>query len=248
VVDEAGMLLAGASGLNPTWMDAQTSAGPVTPRDGCPVEIAALWCSLLAHLEELAPARAARRAWAARRRAAQRAFVERFWMPADERLADGWRNGARVAALRPNMLLAAALELSPLTRSQRRAVVRAAEEELLTPRGLRTLSPRDPAYVGRYEGGPEERDAAYHQGTVWPWLLGFYVEASLRALPATRARRAALAALLDGLAAELERAGLGHVSEVFDGDAPQRPGGTIAQAWNTAEWLRARRMLAEGRP
>ncbi len=95
--------------------------------------------------------------------------------------------------------------------------------------------------------GVTERDGAYHQGTVWPWLLGFHVEASLRAFPRDAARRTRLAGLLDGLLEELDRAGLGHVSEVFDGDAPHEPGGTIAQAWNTAELLRARRLLAEGR-
>jgi glycogen debranching enzyme len=124
-------------------------------------------------------------------------------------------------------------------------VVARANRELVTPRGLRTLSPRDPAYVGRYEGNGEQRDRAYHQGTVWPWLVGFHVEASLRAatkraLPATKAR---LAEWLAGFGPELERAGLDHVSEVFDGDEPQRPGGTFAQAWNTGELLRACHLL-----
>ncbi|HVS17536.1 MAG TPA: amylo-alpha-1,6-glucosidase, partial [Planctomycetota bacterium] len=125
--------------------------------------------------------------------------------------------------------------------------VECAERELLTPRGLRTLSPLDPAYRGRYAGDVTARDAAYHQGTVWPWLFGFHVEASLRAFPRDRARHARLQGVLEGLLEELDRAGLGHVSEVFDGDAPHAPGGTIAQAWNTAELLRARRLLAEGR-
>ena len=246
-VDEAGMLHAGSPELNPTWMDAQTAAGPVTPRHGCPVEIAALWCSLLAQLEELSMKPGAARHWQARRRAAQRAFRARFWDEERAMLVDVWREDHRDQSVRPNMVLAAALEHAPLTKSQRQAVVRTAERELLTPRGLRTLSPSDPAYRGRYRGGPEERDAAYHQGTVWPWLLGFYVEASLRAFRPTKARLAALQQLVDGLAPELDRAGWGHVSEVFDGDEPHEPGGCFAQAWNTAEWLRARHLLAEGR-
>jgi glycogen debranching enzyme len=143
------------------------------------------------------------------------------------------------------MVIAAARPLSPLTQAQRGRVVAVAREELLTPRGLRTLTARDPAYRGRYEGGPEERDLAYHQGTVWPWLGGFYVEAALRA--ATRQKLAAvrseLRAWLLGFAHELDRAGLDHVSEVFDGDAPHRPGGTFAQAWNTGELLRALALL-----
>ena len=246
-VDGDGMLLAGAPDLNPTWMDARTSGGPVTPRHGCPVETAALWCSLLGQLEELARSKAEKKTWGERRRAAKRAFLERFWMPDEGQLADVWRDGVRDVSVRPNMVLAAALELAPLTRAQRLAVVERAKEELLTPSGLRTLSPNDAAYVGRYAGGPEQRDAAYHQGTVWPWLLGFYTEAVLRATRPTKKVLTELAELWDGLAPELARGGLDHVSEVFDGDEPREPGGTFAQAWNTAEWLRARRMLAEGR-
>ena len=101
-------------------------------------------------------------------------------------------------------------------------------------------------YIGRFAGGPEERDAAYHQGTVWPWLLGYFTEACLRAGRPTKKLRRELASLWEGLVPELDRAGLGHVSEVFDGDEPHMPGGTFAQAWNTAEWLRSRRMIAEG--
>ncbi len=135
-------------------------------------------------------------------------------------------------------------------RAQRAGVVAVAEAELLTPRGLRTLSPKDPAYRGRYRGGPEQRDAAYHQGTVWPWLAGAYVEAALRAaerseLPAVRAR---LRAWLDGFVPELDHIGLDHVSEVFDGDLPQAPGGTFAQAWNTGELLRAEALVQEPGP
>jgi glycogen debranching enzyme len=143
-------------------------------------------------------------------------------------------------AVRPNMVVAAALPRSPWTLAQRAGVVQKAAAELLTPRGLRTLSPRDPAYRGRYEGGIDARDLAYHQGTVWPWLAGFYVEAALRG--GTSRPRSKVAELRDWLAGflpELDRAGLDHVSEVFDGDEPQRPGGTFAQAWNSGELLRA---------
>jgi len=245
-VDNAGLLHAGAPDLNPTWMDAQTSAGPVTPRHGCPVEIAALWCSLLAQLAELATTRKGRQHWKDKSARARSAFKSRFWLESEGRLADVWRDGDVDRAVRPNMVLAAALEFAPLTLKQRRSIVGVATEELLTPRGLRTLSPRDPAYVARYAGGSEERDSGYHQGTVWPWLIGAYVEASLRAWKPTKKRTAELQALLEGFAPELERAGAGHLSEVFDGDAPHTPGGCIAQAWSTAEFLRARRMLAEG--
>jgi predicted glycogen debranching enzyme len=248
--DSEGLIAAGSGELNATWMDARTASGPVTPRHGCAVEINALWYQLLAHLTELCERfdeRARARAWRALAERTGRSFLARLWLAEERRLADRWNDGAPDRSVRPNMVLAAAAELSPLSRDQRAAVVECAERELLTPRGLRTLSPQDPSYRGRYAGDVAARDAAYHQGTVWPWLLGFHVEASLRAFPRDAARRARLGVLLDGLLEELDRAGLGHVSEVFDGDAPHEPGGTIAQAWNTAELLRARRMLAEGR-
>ncbi|MBM4062146.1 MAG: hypothetical protein FJ265_13775 [Planctomycetes bacterium] len=235
VVDTAGLLRAGGEELNATWMDARTGQGPVTPRSGQPVEIQALWYALLAFLAE--------RGEAACRELCGRcgaAFVERFWLPQQRCLADRWHGGEADATVRPNMVVAAALARSPLTRAQREAVVQKARAELLTPRGLRTLSPRDPAYRGRYEGPTEARDLAYHQGTAWPWLLGFYVEAALRAAARQQlgAVRGELGALLQGFLPELDAGCLGHVAEVYDGDPPQRAGGAFAQAWSTAELLR----------
>lgn len=234
-----GLLAAGSSTLNATWMDARTAAGPVTPRQGFAVELQALWYALLAALVEHGEAR-----FAGLRDRVAAAFRRQFWL-ADGYLADRVHAATPDLAVRPNMVIAAALPHSPLSRAQRQAVVARAEAVLVTPRGLRTLSPMDPAYRGRYRGGIDARDQAYHQGTAWPWLGGFYVEAALRA--ATKAqlpkRRAALASWLDGFLPELDRAGLGHVSEVFDGDLPQAPGGTFAQAWNTGELLRARALV-----
>lgn len=261
-----GLLLAGRVDLNATWMDAQTSRGPVTPRAGQPVELQALWYALLAFLVEHGHTdlrEPCERAGAA--------FVRRFWLEDPGCLADCVRGEVVDRSVRPNMVLAAALARSPLSQAQRQGVVAVAATELLTPRGLRTLSPRDPRYRPRYEGGTDQRDGAYHQGTVWPWLLGGYVEASLRAAgllsPATRTAKPAkgaksaaaekgakdaraviapLRALLADFAAELDRAGIDHVSEVFDGELPQRPSGTFAQAWNTGELLRALRLLEDG--
>lgn len=262
-----GLLHAGRDDLNATWMDARTSRGPVTPRAGQPVEIQALWFALLdwlvaqGHQDLREP-----------RDRCGESFVRRFWLPqADTGGGSRARTGGHLAdcvqgefvdaSVRPNMVLAAALPRSPLTAAQRQGVVDKAARELLTPRGLRTLSPADPRYVGRYAGDPERRDGAYHQGTVWPWLLGGYVEAALRAAelldasaagrrrPTPAAARAVIAPLrelLAGFADELDRAGIDHVSEVFDGDAPQRPGGTFAQAWNTGELLRALQLLEAG--
>lgn len=239
-VDAAGLLSAGGPNLNATWMDAQIATGPVTPREGQPVEIQALWYSLLAFLTQQSQQR-----FAEARDRCGAAFVAGLWLEDGAYLADRLHEGVADRTVRPNMVLAAALPLSPLTAAQRAGVVQKAREELVTPRGLRTLSPRDPAYRPRYEGGPDARDSAYHQGTVWPWLSGFYVEAALRAVPDDRLaeERRALGVWLDGFLPELDRAGLDHVSEVFDAEEPQRPGGTFAQAWNTGELLRARALV-----
>ncbi|MEZ5978302.1 MAG: amylo-alpha-1,6-glucosidase [Planctomycetota bacterium] len=243
-VDDGGLLHAGSRELNATWMDARTDDGPVTPREGFAVELQALWCFLLRWLAELD--------WdpdvVALADRADASFVERFWIDEESYLADTWRPGGgpagtRDVSVRPNQVVAAALPHSPLTRSRRAEVVRRCELELLTPRGLRTLAPKNPAYVGRYAGGPKERDEAYHQGTVWPWLLGFHVEATLRAFPHDAERAAKLRALIEGFAEHLQGQGLGQVSEVFDGDPPHRPGGTIAQAWSVAELRRTLALL-----
>ncbi len=243
-----GLLRAGSPERNATWMDARVEGIPVTPRAGCAVEMNALWYSLLAEVEELsAMAGDSRTRDVAneRRLRAGSALLARFWIARERVLADVW-DGERVdASIRPNMVIAAALEASPLDREQRASIVERAERELLTPRGLRTLAPSDPAYRGRFEGGPNERDLAYHQGTAWPWLAGFWVEALLRSARDPREARARARCVWDELVTELDRTGLGHVSEVFDGDPPQRPGGTFAQAWNTGELLRMHALLAE---
>lgn len=244
--DASGLLRAGSPELNATWMDASTSKGPVTPRHGFAVELNALWYQLIAHLEELfalAGDAAARSAMAEQRARIGHAFFERFWLADGRYLADCWEDGIADRRVRPNMVIAAALEKSPLSRSQRADVVARAEAELLTPRGLRTLSPEDPDYQGRCEGGPEERDLSYHQGSVWPWLLGFYCEALLRAHGPTPELRARIESLIADFDEHLDTQGLCHVSEVFDGDPPHRPSGCIAQAWSTAELLRAAALL-----
>ena len=244
--DASGLLVAGNGDLNATWMDAETADGPVTPRDGCAVEIEGLWYFLLAYLEYLCRASGAEnaaRSWGSLRREAGHAFLERFVLAEPPYLADRWKDGQADRAMRPNMVLAAALEWSPLSREQRADVVACARASLLVPCGLRTLAPHENGYQGVYAGGPKQRDEAYHQGTAWPWLLGFYVEAALRANGHDARSKSELRALLDGFAEHLDKAGLGHISEVYDGDPPHRPGGSIAQAWSTAEILRAYKLL-----
>lgn len=250
-VDDRGMFFAGDASTNLSWMDACTPNGPVTPRAGAAVELNALWYFTLAYLELLARTdgdELRAREWETRRRLLTRSFLRRFWLEDERRLADVWTPQGVDRSLRPNMVLAAALEFSPLSRGKRTDIVQRAHAELLTPFGLRTLAPFEPDYVGSYSGNQEKRDAAYHQGTVWPWLLGFYCEAYLRAFGSAPYRIDVLRELLEGFAQHLDQQGLGHVSEVFDGDPPHRPGGTIAQAWSSAELLRAFAMLEDARP
>ncbi len=244
--DETGLLIAGSPKLNATWMDARIEGVPVTPRDGAPVEIEALWVFLVSYLDHLlcATGRTQQAApWRALRDAASREFLRRFWLSDEDRLADVWRADGVDRALRPNQVIAAALEWSPLSRAQRGLVAKSAAEVLLVPRGLRTLDPRDSGYVGRYGGNEHERDRAYHEGTAWPWLVGSFVEAWLRGVGDTTDDRAFLREVLDGFAPHLAESGLMHVSEVFSGDAPHTPGGCFAQAWSTAELLRAYALL-----
>ncbi len=237
------MIRAGGPHTQLTWMDAKTGDVAHTPRHGKAVEINALWVHGLRATAELAPERAEELKALADRAASS--FAELFWNPERGCLHDclapgesaGWRADP---AVRLNQIFAASLELGPLTESQRASVVEVVRRELLTPMGLRTLAVGEPGYRGRYRGGPEERDSAYHNGTVWPWPIGAYIEASLRADGFSHAAKQRAQRELEPLLDSLTRGCLGQVAEVFDGDASdQRPGGCPAQAWSVAEVLRA---------
>jgi len=234
--DADGLITAGAQDTQLTWMDARTCDGrPVTPRYGKPVEVQALWLSGLALVDEMAEALGEPPpAPCGLRERARDAFEELFWNDATACLYDCvFPDGRRDAAIRPNQIFAVGLPHAPLAGRRATAVVRTVCAKLMTPRGLRTLAPRDPSYKGTYGGGPDERDAAYHQGTVWPWLLGPYVDALLVAEP-RRCARAQARQILECLVATLDETGLGFIGEVFDGNPPHRPGGCIAQAWSVA--------------
>ncbi len=236
-VDPAdGLLRAGVPGVQLTWMDAKVGDRVITPRIGKPVEINALWFAALqttAHFAERCGADPLPYSNAAARAAAS---FERFWN-ADRGccfdVIDG--PGGNDPAIRPNQLFAVALAPEVLTPERARAVVDVCVRDLITPVGLRTLAPGDPAYVGHYGGDQTARDGAYHQGTVWPWLLGAFVRAHLNAYDdpvLARTFVAPLAEALDGY-------GVGTLGEIFDGDAPHAPCGTIAQAWSVAEFIAA---------
>ena len=235
-VDTAtGLLRGGADGWALTWMDARIDGRPVTPRAGFPVEIEALWINALGTAADLL-ARVGQdgRSWSALREQAVASFGPRFGLGTSG-LADALDpTGTAVAQRRPNQLLAAALPFGPVSEpAQVDGIVAACRGDLVTSIGLRSLSPLDPGYRGRHRGGPAERDAAYHQGTVWPWLIGPYADAVRRAGGDT-------AGLLDGLELHLSEFGLGSVSETADGDAPHAATGCPFQAWSVAELIRTR--------
>jgi predicted glycogen debranching enzyme len=238
-VDADGLLRAGVTGQQLTWMDAKVGDWVVTPRIGKPVEIQALW------FNALRIASAWNAGWKDFAERARASFLERFPDPSSGGLVDvvdaGHVAGAVDASVRPNQIFAVGgLPFALLEGEAASGVVSVVEEKLLTPLGLRTLSPDDPAYRPRYQGGPLERDGAYHQGTVWPWLMGPFVEAWLRVHGDVAAARVRF---LAPLLAHLDVAGLGHVSEVADGDAPHAPGGCPFQAWSMGELIRVRAML-----
>lgn len=246
-----GLIAAGDPSTQLTWMDARRDGVTFTPRHGKPVEVNALWYNALLSVADAIDPDQPRTARELRQLAdaTARSFRERFVRPDGLGLYDGltpdpshptgWRPDARI---RPNQVFAVSLPHSPLTAGQQRAVIDAVAARLLTPHGLRTLDPADPEYKRRYEGTLFQRDAAYHNGTVWPWLIGPYAEAILRegrfSPDARRTARAALQGLLD----ELDSRSIGTLPEIYDADdgpdSPRRPQGCIAQAWSVAEVLR----------
>jgi predicted glycogen debranching enzyme len=247
-MDADGLLACGEGDSSLTWMDARIDGKPVTPRIGKPVEVQALWINALrlAAADDRGLTRLAEKA--------QHAFTNRFWNPKRACLYDLTdppdQPGGADPALRPNQILAVGgLSHTLLEPKQARAVVDACQNHLLTPMGLRTLAPDEPGYVGRYQGGPAQRDRAYHNGTAWPWLLGPFVEAWVRVRghspkAVAEARRRFLQPLLDSAA----RHGLGHVAEIADGDPPHNPRGCPFQAWSLGEALRLNRLVLGPEP
>lgn len=231
--DEDGLIVSGPA---LTWMDARVDGRPVTPRSGKCCEINALWYIALKKMEMLAEALGEDEGHGfAELRENVRQSYNRFWNSETGCLYDVI--DPEDASIRPNQIIAAMVpDLLPLTK--RKSILEVVTRDLLTPCGLRTLSPRDPRYIGRYEGGPLQRDGAYHQGSVWPWLLGPYIDAYLavngRSDETLLKAKETLRPLLN-----LDVGGINTIPEIFDGDQPQRPGGCIAQAWSVAEVLRA---------
>lgn len=241
--DEDGLLYAGTPDVQLTWMDAKIGDLVVTPRSGKAVEIQALWYNALRvmadYVGKFGDAENEKKYLELAEKAKEN-FNRIFWNDAEACLFDCVEDGddAKDASIRPNQIFAVSLPYAILDDAQRaRKVVRRVEAELLTAFGLRSLSPKDKDYRLIYIGSPFERDTAYHQGTVWAWLIGGFVDAYRRVFPEDKTR---VKQILDGFQNHLSEAGCGQISEIFDADAPHKPRGCPAQAWSVAEVLRAK--------
>jgi predicted glycogen debranching enzyme len=242
-MDSDGLLAAGERGVQLTWMDAKVGEWVVTPRAGKPVEIQALWLNALKIASQFSPG------WQAYFERGLKSFQEKFWNEQRGCLFDvvdvNHRAGEADAAFRPNQIFAVGgLPFQLLTGERAERIVSLVEEELWTPLGLRSLAPGEAGYSPHYEGGVVQRDGAYHQGTVWPWLIGPFAEAWVRVRGGTNAaKREARGKFLAPLLAHLDEAGLGHISEIADAEPPLTPRGCPFQAWSVGEALRLDRTV-----
>lgn len=243
-MDLDGLIYAGQSGTPLTWMDARISDRPVTPRTGKAVEIQALWYNALRIMEQLATRlgeKDSAKKWMGLAEKVWSSINQQFWNEQDGYLYDCINGQDKDATLRPNQIFAVSLPFDSVTPDRAARIVSTLEEKLLTPFGLRTLDPRDERYVTHYQGSPTGRDAAYHQGTVWPWMIGPFLTAYQKVNGKSVKVQSHIRAHLALLLTHLWEAGLGTVSEIFDADMPHEPRGCIAQAWSVGEILRVLR-------
>lgn len=243
-MQENGLIYAGEEFKALTWMDAVVYDSPVTQRDGNPVEISALWYNGLRFALELAEKAGEKKfidEWKDIPGLVEDSFVPVFWYEECGYLADCVKDGVQDISVRPNQIIAAAMDYSPLSMEMKKSILDVVEGELLTPKGLRTLSPKNPHYMGIYEGKQEIRDEAYHQGTVWPWLLEHFCSTYLKIHKTSGL--SLVKKLYYGFEEDMNVNGIGSVSEIYDGDPPHTGRGAISQAWSVAALLRIRRMI-----
>ncbi len=231
-VKDNGLVYGGQEGLALTWMDAVTPDGPVTPRIGYPVEIQALWYNALMFYHELTQDEDI----AALAIKVRDSFETHFWSEEEGYLADVVNDEEVDWSIRPNMVFATSLPYTMLSDSQNDQILETVKSKLLTTRGLRSLSPEDPAYKGYYFGDQISRDNAYHNGTVWVWPMGHFVEAYIKLHG--KASSNFIQKIIKGFDGVMTQYGVGTVAEIYDGDPPHRPKGAISQAWSVAELLR----------
>jgi predicted glycogen debranching enzyme len=234
-----GLLYAGEPGKAVTWMDAVVDGKPVTPRTGSQVEINALWYNAIMftlELASLAKDTKVTSSWLPVANLFPPAFKETFWLADKGYLADYVDGERRDIAVRPNMIIATSLPYTAVDEEKRNQIMEVVRRELLTPRGLRSLAPKNPMYKGECVGDQVSRDESYHQGTVWPWLLGHFAEGYLK----IHGRNAVpyINQLFKGFEPEMWEHGIGTISEIYDGDPPHKPRGAVSQAWSVGELLR----------
>lgn len=236
-----GLISAGVEGEALTWMDAKVDGVPITPRLGKPVEISALWYNALRSMERFTKDLGGKsERFSKMAENTKVSFNMKFWSDRRSCLHDVLRDGDKGdEKIRPNQIFAIGLPFPVLDESRWRETLRTVEAELLTPVGLRTLSPFDPGYKGKYAGIPKERDSSYHEGTVWPWLFGYYVSAYLKAFPRDQKTIDFVRQLYAPFQKRLIEAGTNTISEIYDGDPPHTARGCISQAWSIAELLRS---------
>ena len=243
-MQDNGLIWAGTHGHALTWMDAVVDGKPVTPRIGLAVEINALWYNAIRfslELAELAGDEKFIKEWEGIADMIPASFTETFWDENKGHLADYIGTDGPDWSVRPNQIIAASLPYRAVDEGICMNVIEVVRKELLTPRGLRTLSPESINYKGVYFGSQAERDSAYHQGTVWPWLFGHFAEAYLRVYGKGGVKF--IEDIYKGFEEVMTEAGIGSISEVYDGDPPHLPGGTISQAWSVSELLRTNALL-----
>jgi predicted glycogen debranching enzyme len=236
-----GLLSSGGGGTQLTWMDAKVGDWVVTPREGKAVEIQALWFNALKNMEAFAARfgdETMQKLCAAWSERVQTNFAPTFWNDEEKCLYDYVHGTYRDGAIRPNQIFAVSLPHRLLNAAQEKAVVACVQRDLLTPHGLRSLSPRDSRYRGIYIGDQWQRDGSYHQGTVWGWLMGPFLSAYLKVNNGSDDAKTQARAWLEPLIEHLDEACFGSISEIFDGDAPHTPRGCFAQAWSVSETLR----------
>lgn len=239
-MDEDGLLYAGDPAVQLTWMDAKIGDWVVTPRTGKAVEINALWCNALAifaTLSKLFGQKGQAKRFEQKYLQAKDHFQECFWYEEGGYLFDVIDGDTCDASIRPNQIFTLSLPYQIVEGGKAKKIMQTITDKLYTPFGLRSLAPEDPDYHPVYSGNPYTRDSAYHQGTVWGWLLGPYLTALVRVYG--RSGKAKARKLLEAIKPHLKDAGIGTISEIFDAEAPHTPRGCIAQAWSVAEILRA---------
>ncbi len=263
--DSDGLITAGDEQTQLTWMDAKYDDAAFTPRFGKAVEANALWYNALKHLDQFYSSLTEKQRRREEKDAqyaiqwtcygpmadkVKKAFRKLFWNKERRYLNDCiLPDGSVDASLRPNQIFAVSLDFSPLTANQQKAVIDVVQKNLLAPYGLRTLDPRDKRYKGIYIGTQKERDQAYHQGTVWPFLMGAFVQAYLKVNKSSQQSRKQAAKLIEPLMKHLTEDGcLGQISEIFDGDEPHQPRGCFAQAWSVAELIRSYQLIHSPAP